>query len=145
VLEQLLRVVDLRHLSSLLTVVEAVVLSVVTLLVAWSKWSTESRLKLSEASATHTKANRACRGSLTLRVGDATTFNAWFGAYLTGDKDAIRIAEERFRPDTRGLRCMDGDASVHEPARAPPGRRACLSTSRGERPSLAPSTQRRTL
>ncbi|MFL5935412.1 MAG: hypothetical protein ACJ744_04100 [Gaiellaceae bacterium] len=94
------------HRDRALTVVEAVVLSLVTLLAAWSgyaaaKWSTESRLKLAEASATHTKANRAFQESLTFRVGDATTFNAWFGAYLTGDKDAIRIAEKRFRPDYR--------------------------------------------
>jgi hypothetical protein len=72
------------HRDRALTIVEAVVLSVVTLLAAWSgyaaaKWSTESRLKLSEASATHTKASRAFQESLIFRVGDATTFNAWFG------------------------------------------------------------------
>jgi hypothetical protein len=49
------------HRDRALTIVEAVVLSVVTLLAAWSgdaaaKWSTESRLKLAEAAATHTKA-----------------------------------------------------------------------------------------
>lgn len=94
------------HRDRALTIVEAIVLSVVTLLAAWSgyaaaKWSTESRLKIAEASATRAEANRAFQESLTFRVGDATTFNAWFGAYLTHDKDAIRLAEKRFRPDYR--------------------------------------------
>jgi hypothetical protein len=89
-----------------LTIAEAIVLSAVTLLAAWSgysaaKWSTESRLKLSESSATRTRANRAFQESLTFRVGDATTFNAWFGAFVSGNKDAIRIAEKRFRPPYR--------------------------------------------
>jgi hypothetical protein len=92
------------HRDSMLGVVEAIVLSIVTLLAAWSgyaaaKWSTESRLKLSEASATRTAANRAFQQSLTFRVGDATTFNAWFAAYLTHNTNGMRIAEKRFRPD----------------------------------------------
>ena len=87
-----------------LGIAEAVVLSVVTLLAAWSgysaaKWSTESRLKLSEASATRTQANRAFQESLTFRVGDATTFNAWFAAYLTKNANGMRLAEKRFRPE----------------------------------------------
>jgi hypothetical protein len=94
------------HRDRALVVVEAAVLSIVTLLAAWSgyaaaKWSTESRLKLSEASATRTDANRAFQESLTFRVGDATTFNAWFGAYVSGDANSIRVAERRFRPPYR--------------------------------------------
>ena len=89
-----------------LSIAEAIVLSIVTLLAAWSgyaaaKWTTESRLKLAEASATRTKANRAYQQSQTLRTLDGTTFNAWFTAYLTGSKNDVRVAEKRFRPEYR--------------------------------------------
>lgn len=91
----------------MIAIVEAVLLSVVTILAAWSgysaaKWGTESSLDLARASATRSKANRLFQQSLTVRVGDATTFNAWFGAYLTGRPNAIRVAERRFRPGFRG-------------------------------------------
>src|SRR5262245_57176852 len=87
-----------------IAIVEAVLLSVVTITAAWSgysaaKWGTESSLQLAKASATRTKASRAFQESLTLRAQDATDFNAWFDAYLRGDKDDERVAARRFRPD----------------------------------------------
>jgi hypothetical protein len=90
----------------IITVSEAVVLAVVAIIAAWSgfaaaKWSTESSLKLAKASATRTKANRAFQEALTFRVGDSTTFNAWFGAYISGNKNGARVAEKRFRPEYR--------------------------------------------
>jgi hypothetical protein len=83
---------------------EALLLSIVTIVAAWSgysaaKWGTESSLGLAQASATRTKANRQFQESLTYRVGDATTFNAWFGAYIAGDQEAVEVAEKRFRPE----------------------------------------------
>jgi hypothetical protein len=91
-----------RH--QLVSIAEAVLLSVVTLTAAWSgysaaKWGTESTLKLAKASATRTKANRAFQGSLTLRSQDAANFNAWFAAYLAHDTVGERVAEKRFRPE----------------------------------------------
>lgn len=88
----------------LISIAEAVLLSVVTITAAWSgysaaKWGTESSLDLAKASATRTKANRAFQESLTFRVGDAITFNAWFAAYIAGNKEDQRIAEKRFRPE----------------------------------------------
>src|SRR3954469_6758524 len=64
-----------RH-ERLISIVEAVLLSVVTITAAWSgysaaKWGTDSSLQLSKASATRTKANRAFQQSLTLRAQDA--------------------------------------------------------------------------
>ncbi|HTZ06617.1 MAG TPA: hypothetical protein VMB53_12835 [Gaiellaceae bacterium] len=90
----------------IITISEAVVLAAVAIIAAWSgfaaaKWSTESSLTLAKASATRTKANRAFQEALTFRVGDATTFNAWFGAYVSGNKNAERVAENRFRPAYR--------------------------------------------
>jgi hypothetical protein len=91
-----------RH-DRLITIAEAVLLSIVTITAAWSgysaaKWSTESSLKLAKASATRTKANRAFQQALSLRTADASTFNAWFAAYLAGSKRGERVAEKRFRP-----------------------------------------------
>jgi len=92
--------------DSRLTIAEAIVLSVVAIIAAWSgfsaaKWNTESHLSLSAADAFHTKATRADLQSLTLRVGDATTFNAWFGAYVSGKKHEAEVAARRFRPQYR--------------------------------------------
>jgi hypothetical protein len=90
----------------LVSILEATLLSIVTIVAAWSgysaaKWGTESSLKLAQASAARTEANRAFQESLTLRVADATTFNAWFAAYLAGDENDMRVAEKRFRPEYR--------------------------------------------
>jgi hypothetical protein len=95
---------SVRRHSRSLSIAEAVLLSVVALTAAWSgyaaaKWSTESSLKLAKASATRAKANRAFQGALTLRSQDAANFNAWFTAYLLGDKKGERVAERRFRPE----------------------------------------------
>jgi hypothetical protein len=92
-----------RH-SRAISIAEAVLLSIVALTAAWSgyaaaKWSTEASLKLAKASATRTKANRAYQGSLTLRSQDAANFNAWFYAYLAGNRRGERVAERRFRPE----------------------------------------------
>jgi hypothetical protein len=90
----------------LVGIAEAVLLSIVTIVAAWSgfsaaKWSTESSLNLAKASATRTKANRAFQQAQTFRVGDATTFNAWFGAYISGNRNGARVARKRFRPEYR--------------------------------------------
>jgi hypothetical protein len=96
---------DDRRLRTI-AIVEAVLLSVVTILAAWSgysaaKWGTESSLTLARAAAARAEANRAFQESLTVRTADASTFNAWFSAYLTGDRNDMRVAEGRFRPGYR--------------------------------------------
>jgi hypothetical protein len=83
-----------------------VILSIVAIVAAWSgfsaaKWSTESSLELAKAATTRAQANRAFQEALTLRVGDSTTFNAWFGAYVNGNRRAATVAERRFRPEYR--------------------------------------------
>jgi hypothetical protein len=95
-----------RHPDRLISILEATLLSIVTIVAAWSgysaaKWGTESSLKLAQASATRAEANRAFQESLTFRAEDATMFNAWFGAYMAGDEEAMRVAEKRFRPEYR--------------------------------------------
>jgi hypothetical protein len=95
-----------HHSDRWISIAEAVLLSVVTITAAWSgysaaKWGTESSLHLAKASAARSKANRQFQESLTFRVGDATTFNAWFAAYVAGKPNAMRVAEKRFRPQYR--------------------------------------------
>jgi hypothetical protein len=90
----------------IVSIAEAVLLAVVTVVAAWSgytaaKWGTESSLKLAEASATRTKANRAFQESLSLRTLDASTFNTWFGARIAGNEEGARVAIKRFRPQYR--------------------------------------------
>ncbi|HVP03005.1 MAG TPA: hypothetical protein VMT10_10590 [Solirubrobacteraceae bacterium] len=89
-----------------LSITEAVVLSLVTLVAAWAgysaaKWGTESSLKLAKASATRVKANRAFQQALTYQTADAVTFNAWYAAYIARDKAAMRVAHKYFLPNYR--------------------------------------------
>lgn len=94
-----------RH-DRLLSIAEAVLLSIVALLAGWSgyaaaKWSTESRVSLAEASTARTKANRANLEAMELRNFDSSTFEAWFAAYTAGNERAMALAERRFRPEFR--------------------------------------------
>jgi hypothetical protein len=87
----------------LVSITEAILLSVVALMAAWSgyaaaKWSTESRVGLAEASAQRTKASRADLKAISVRNFDSSTFEAWFAAYTAGNRQAMTIAERRFRP-----------------------------------------------
>ncbi len=87
-----------------LVIIEALLLAVVAVLAAYSgfaaaKWGTESSLQLAKASAARTEANRADLESFQLRNFDSLTFNAWFTAYVAGNKSAERVAEYRFRPN----------------------------------------------
>jgi hypothetical protein len=91
-----------RH-ERILSITEAVLLSIVAVMAAWSgyaaaKWSTESRVQLAEASTLRSEANRANINAIDLRNFDASTFNAWFSAYTVKNRQAMAIAERRFRP-----------------------------------------------
>ena len=89
-----------------ISILEAVLLSAVALLAAYSgysaaKWSTESRLDLAAASAARIEAGRAADAAGILRDFDSSTFDAWFSAYALGNERAMAIAERRFRPAFR--------------------------------------------
>ena len=86
------------------TIIEAVLLAIVAVLAAYSgfaaaKWGTESSLQLAKAAAARTEANRAAYQAADLKNFDSLTFNAWFTAYVARNKNAMRVAEYRFRPD----------------------------------------------
>jgi len=86
-----------------LSIIEAVMLAIVALLAAYTgfasaKWNTESSVKLAQASAARTEANRAALNAQNLKNFDSTTFNTWFTAYVAGDTIAESVAVRRFRP-----------------------------------------------
>ena len=94
-----------RH-ERIVTVIEAVLLAVVAVLAALSgyasaKWSTESRIKLAQASTARTLASSAELSANTSRNFDSSTFEAWFSAYVAGSPDKMAIAARRFRPEFR--------------------------------------------
>ena len=90
-----------------LSITEAVLLSLVALIAAWSgysaaKWGTESSITLAEASSARAQANRNDIEATQIATLDAVRFNAAFGAYATGNKKLYRLAVDRFRPGYRG-------------------------------------------
>jgi hypothetical protein len=94
------------HHDRWLSIVEAVLLSLVAVLAAYSgyaaaKWSTESSVTLAKASAERTKASRASLEGIVTRTLDSASFNAWFTAFTAGDANAQRLAVRRMRPGYR--------------------------------------------
>ena len=91
-----------RH-SDVISIIEAVLLATVALFAGWSgfassKWSTESRLGLAQSSTARSEASRADLRAMETRNFDASTFNAWFTAYVAGNNLAMTLAAKRFRP-----------------------------------------------
>src|ERR1700733_14606047 len=89
--------------SSWLSVIEAVLLSLVAVLAAYSgfaaaKWGTESSLMLAKASADRAEASRNDLEGIVTRTLDSASFNAWFSAFVAGNANDERLAEKRMRP-----------------------------------------------
>ena len=114
-----------RH-ERFLSIIEAIVLSVVALLAAYSgfaaaKWSTESSVSLAKAAALRTKASRADLEALQTRTLDSVSFNAWFTAFVAGNKHAEQLARNRLRPGYRpAFDAWLATDPAHNP-NAPPG------------------------
>jgi hypothetical protein len=110
----------------LLSITEALLLSLVAVLAAYSgyaaaKWGTESSVSLARASALRTKANRADLEALQIRTLDSVSFNAWFTAFTAGNANAQRLAERRLRPGYRpAFHAWLATDPAHNP-NAPPG------------------------
>jgi hypothetical protein len=109
-----------------LSIVEALLLSLVAVLAAYSgyaaaKWGTESSVTLAKASAERTKANRADTEGIVIRTLDSASFNAWFTAFTAGNANAERLAERRMRPGYRpAFNAWQATDPAHNP-NAPPG------------------------
>lgn len=85
------------------SIVEAVVLSVVALLAAWSgysaaKWGTQSSLSLAKASSTRTRASLAQIQATQIRTLDSVSFNAAETAYASHNAKLFHLALRRMRP-----------------------------------------------
>jgi len=87
-------------------IAEAVLLSVVALMAAWSgysaaKWGTESSLSLAKASSTRTKASLALIESNQIRTLDSVSFNAAETAYAAHNLQLFHLDLRRLRPGYR--------------------------------------------
>jgi hypothetical protein len=92
------------HDTSRISIIEAILLALVALLAAWSgfaaaQWSTDSRLALARSATNRTEASQAELRAMESRNFDASTFDAWFTAYVADDEEAMALAERRFRPE----------------------------------------------
>jgi hypothetical protein len=87
----------------LISIGEAIVLSIVALLAAWSgysaaKWGTESSLSLAKASGLRGQASLDTVQALQLRTLDSVSFNAALSAYETHDAKLFKLTLNRLRP-----------------------------------------------
>ncbi len=109
-----------------ITVLEAVVLSLVAVLAAYSgfaaaKWGTTSSVSLARASALRTRSNTAAVSGIVTRTLDSVSFNAWFSAFSVGNKRAEALAVKRLRPGYRpAFYAWLATDPAHNP-NAPPG------------------------
>jgi hypothetical protein len=109
-----------------MSVIEAVILSTVAVLAAYSgfaaaKWGTRSSVSLARASALRTKASRADLEALQTRTLDSVSFNAWFSAFVSGSARDQKLAERRLRPGYRpAFYAWLATDPAHNP-NAPPG------------------------
>jgi hypothetical protein len=88
------------------SIVEAIMLSIVALVAAWSgysaaKWSSHSSLSLAKASAARNAANLARVQATQIRTLDSVSFNAAEAAYLSGNVALFRLSLKRMRPGYR--------------------------------------------
>lgn len=109
-----------------LSILEAVLLSLVAVLAAYSgyaaaKWGTESSVSLAKASSERTQASRADALAIVTRTLDSASFNAWFTAFSLGNKHAEQLAIRRLRPGYRAaFDAWLATDPAHNPS-APPG------------------------
>jgi hypothetical protein len=94
------------HRDRWVAIFEAVLLSVVALLAAWSgysaaKWGSEASLSLAKASSTRTQASLALIEANQIRTLDSVSFNAAETAYAANDPRLFRLAVNRLRAGYR--------------------------------------------
>ena len=85
------------------SIAEALLLSLVALLAAWSgysaaKWGTASSLDLARASSTRSRASLAQIQATQIRTLDSISFNAAETAYASHDTKLFNVALHRMRP-----------------------------------------------
>ena len=93
-----------RH--RILSIGEAVLLSVVALMAAWSgyaaaKWGSESSLSLAKSASIRGTANLDSLQATQIRTLDSVSFNAALSAYETHNKKLFKLTLKRLRPGYR--------------------------------------------
>ena len=123
----------------LISIFEAVLLSLVALMAAWSgysaaKWSTESSISLAKASSTRTRASLAEIQANQIRTLDSVSFNAAETAYAAHNTKLFDLAVRRLRAGYRPA--FNAWLATHplKNPNAPPDRRTCRSTEYRKRP-----------
>jgi hypothetical protein len=90
----------------LISIIEALLLSIVALMAAWSgysaaKWSTESALALSKASDARSSASADEIQATQIRTLDSVSFNAVEAAYVSHDTQLFNLTVKRLRAGYR--------------------------------------------
>ena len=115
-----------RPADRVLSIIEALLLSLVAVLAAFSgyaaaKWSTESSVALAKASADRTKANRADLEGIVTRDARLRLVQRLVHRLHAGNANAERFAEKRLRPGYRpAFNAWLATDPAHNP-NAPPG------------------------
>ncbi len=114
-----------RH-SRIVQTGEALLLALVTIAAAWAgyaaaKWGTASQVDIAQSSHLRDRATRADLEALSARNFDSSTFEAWFTAFILGDKQKEAVAIHRFRPGFLvAFEAWMATDPLHNP-KAPPG------------------------
>src|SRR5262245_18855547 len=109
-----------------LQVVEAILLAVVAIATAWSgyqaaKWSGRQSELYGISSRLRVQADLLGTEGGQARLYDTTTFNPWLQATTSGNAEAARVLERRFRPEYRpAFDAWLKTDPFHNP-KAPPG------------------------
>jgi hypothetical protein len=110
----------------LLSITEALILSLVAVLAAYSgyaaaKWSTDSAVAIARASGMQAQANRFDAEAIVTRTLDSVSFDTWFTAFVAGHHRAEALAARRFRSGYRpAFNSWLATDPLHNP-NAPPG------------------------
>ena len=134
----------------ILSIAEAVLLSLVALLAGWSgyaaaKWSTESRVGLADSSTARTEASRADLEAMEVRNFDSSTFEAWFAAYTVRQRAGDGGGRAPLPPRVPGcVRRLARDEPRVESAGAPWADATCRSTGSRSWRGRCGSTKRQT-
>jgi hypothetical protein len=109
----------------LISIAEAVLLSIVTLMAAWSgysaaKWGSDASLSLARSSSAQNDANLDRIQASQIRTLDSVSFNGLFAAYETHNPKLFRLMLNRLRPGY--LAAVDAWIATHplKNAHAPP-------------------------
>ena len=110
-----------RH--QVILIVEAVLLSIVTLTAAWSgysaaKWEGASEIHLSDAASIESRANRGFQNAATIRAQDSVNFSVSFNAYLGGNvvgQPSPEVVPGRLEPAFRAWLTTDPFSNPNAP------------------------------